>query len=171
TTICRAHAAISENTLDAGRYIPIRLHSRLAFRARARRRNNDRRLIRLPVFKIHADPPAELSVELRRASDRLPGRVAAFHVLGIESGLPQRGRSAASDVKSVNTEHYHWIRFRQFRRPLLHALRVAPDGAFDDVLCTGYVVPRTRVDELDRLALIQHRPDIFHRDSRQISEL
>src|SRR5262249_35661124 len=119
----------------------------------------------------HADPPAELSVELRRASDRLPGRVAAFHVLGIESGLPQRGRSAASDVKSVNAEHYHWIRFRKFRRPLLHALRAAPDGAFDDVLRTGYVVPRTGVDELDRLAFIQHRPDIFHRDSRQISEL
>jgi hypothetical protein len=88
---------------------------------------------------------AELSVDLRRASDRLPGRVAALHVLGIESSLPQRGRSAASDVKSIKAEHYHRIRFRQLTRPLLHALRVAPDGAFDDFLRTGYVVPRTRV--------------------------
>jgi hypothetical protein len=48
-------------------------------------------------------------------------------------------------VKSVNAEHYHRIRFRQFTRPLLHALRVAPDRAFDDVLRTGYVVPRTRI--------------------------
>src|SRR5215831_3494060 len=114
---------------------------------------------------------SELSVDLRRASDRLPGRVAALHVLGIESSLPQRGRSAASDVKSVNAEHYHRIRFRQFTRPLLHALRVAPDRAFDDVLRTGYVVPRTRIDELDQLAFVQHRLDIFHRDSRQIGEL
>jgi len=32
-------------------------------------------------------------------------------------------------------------------------------------------VLRTRIDELDRLALVQQRLDIFHRDSRQISEL
>src|SRR5262249_62360040 len=68
-------------------------------------------------------------------------------------------------------EHYHRIRLRQFTRPLLHAFRVAPDGAFDDVLRTGYVVPRTRFDELDRLARVQHRLDILHRDSRHISEL
>src|SRR5262245_54335321 len=121
------------------------------------------------VFRFDALPI--LSVDFRRASDSLPGRVAALHVLGVESSLPQRGRSAASDVKSVNAEHYHRIRFRQFTRPLMHALRVAPDGAFDDFLRTGYVVPRTRIDELDRLALVQHRLDIFHRDSRQISEL
>src|SRR5262245_40059528 len=114
---------------------------------------------------------AELSVDLRCASDRLPGRVAALHVLGIESSLPQRRRSATAYVKSVNAEHYHRIRFRQFTRPLLDALRVAPDRAFDDVLRTGYVVPRTRIDELDQLAFVQHRLDIFHRDSRQISEL
>src|SRR4029453_19516984 len=94
-------------------------------------------------------------MDLRRASDRLPGRVATLHVLGIKSILPQRGRSTASDVKSVNAEHYHRIRFRQFTRPLLHALRVAPDRAFYDVLRTGYVVPRTCVDELDRLAPAQ----------------
>src|SRR5262249_50852027 len=122
-------------------------------------------------IQLLVDTPAELSVDLRRASDRLPGRVAALHILGIESSLPQRGRCDASDVKSVNAEHYHRIRFRQFTRPLLHTLRVAPDRACDDVLRTGYVVPRTRVDELDRLALVQHRLDIFHRDSRHISEL
>ena len=40
-----------------------------------------------------------------RASDHLPGRVAALHVLGVESGITERDGGLACDMKTVGAEH------------------------------------------------------------------
>src|SRR5688572_1950709 len=81
---------------------------------------------------LHLDAPA----------DRLPARVAALHVLRVETRVAQRDRRLAADVKAVDAEHHHRVGFRQLAGPFLHALGVAPGGAFDDVLRAGNVVPR-----------------------------
>jgi hypothetical protein len=107
-----------------------------------------------------------LYVHLHRPSDRPPASVAAFHVLRVESGIPQRNRGLASHVKSIHAEHNHGIRFRQFTGPFLHVLRVAPDRALNDVLRAGDVVLRADIDDLNGLARIEHGLDLFDRDSR-----
>src|SRR2546425_7045550 len=97
-------------------------------------------------------PPIDSGIELDRASDRFPGRVAAFHVLRVESGLAERDGCLASDVKSVSAEHDHRIRFRQFADPLLDAFRIAPDSAVHDVLLPRNIGPRASIDDLERRA-------------------
>src|SRR5262245_23973286 len=61
-------------------------------------------------------------VHLDRAADGFPARMAAFHVPGVEAGLPQGDRRAAADVEAVDAVHDHRLRLRQLAHPFLHPL-------------------------------------------------
>src|SRR5262245_21186441 len=114
-------------------------------------------------------PP--LRVELQGATDGLPGRVPALHVLRVEAGLAERDGGLAADVKAVGTEDDDWLRGGQLANPLRDALRVAPDRAVHDVLLPRDVGAGTRVDDLHRLAGVQHGLDLLDPDRRNVAEL
>src|SRR4030095_276670 len=112
-----------------------------------------------------------LHVQLDRAPDRFPRRVAALHVPRVESRLPQRDRRLASHMESVRTKHHDRVGFRQFADPVRDALRITPDGTIHDVLLAGDVRPRTSIDDLDRRAGVQHGLDFLDANTRKIPEL
>ena len=53
----------------------------------------------------------------------------------------------------------------------MNALGIAPDRTIHDVLLAGNVRPRTSIDDLDRLARVQHSLDFLDPNTRQIPEL
>src|SRR3954466_3404275 len=97
-----------------------------------------------------------LHMLLDGSADSPPARVAAFHEFCIEALVAQRDGCFATNVKSISAEYYDRIGLRQFAGPFLHALGVLPRRAIDDVLRARNKMPRARIDELHRLARIQH---------------
>src|SRR5262245_4636774 len=114
---------------------------------------------------------ARLRVQFYRPSDRLPGRVAALHVLRVEAGVAKRDGGFASDVEPVGAKHYDRVGFRQLPNPFVDPLRVTPYRAVHDVLLSRDVRPGAGIDDLDRLARVQHGLDVLDRDTGQVAEL
>src|SRR5207237_8632556 len=72
---------------------------------------------------------------------------------------------------SLSAEHHDRVRFRQSPGPVMNALGIAPDRTIHDVLLAGNVRPRASIDDLDRLAGVQHSLDFLDPNTRQIPEL
>src|SRR6476620_10212290 len=106
-----------------------------------------------------------------RASNRLPGRVTALHVLRVEAGFPQLDRGLAADVEAVYAEHHHRVGLRQLAGPFLHEVRVTPDRTVHDVRLPRHGVPRASIDDLHWLASLEHRLHFFYADAGQVAEL
>src|SRR5215469_4310327 len=80
--------------------------------------------------------------------DGLPGIVPAGHVTRVKARLAQCLGGLAANVEAVDAECDNRIGLRQLADPFVHTLRIAPGGAVHDVLGSGAVVPRARVDDL-----------------------
>src|SRR5438270_3095725 len=100
--------------------------------------------------------------QLHRTLGRLPGIMSARHVASIESSLAQDLRRLAANVEAVDAECDDRLGLRQLADPFVHPLGITPGGACHDVLCPGAVVPRPRIDDLDRLAGFDHCPYFLH---------
>src|SRR2546428_6428467 len=74
-------------------------------------------------------------------------------------------------MKSVSAEHHDRVRLRQLPDPVMNALGIAPHRTIHDVLLAGNVRSRTSIDDLDRLAGVQHSPYFLDPHTRQIPEL
>src|SRR2546422_4707447 len=74
-------------------------------------------------------------------------------------------------MKSVSAEHHDRVRLRQLPDPVMNALGIAPHRTIHDVLLAGNVRSRTSIDDLDRLAGVQHSLDFLDPNTRQIPEL
>src|SRR5581483_10142903 len=90
--------------------------------------------------------------KLDRPFGSFPCVMPASHVARIETGFAQRRRRLTSDVESIDTESDDWGRLRKLPDPVIHALRIAPDRAFHNILRAAAVVSRPSIDNLDRFA-------------------
>src|SRR5262249_25700379 len=107
-------------------------------------------------------------VEAQRVADRLPPRVAAVHVLRIESRLAQLHRGLAADVEAIRAVDDHRLGLRQLADPLLQLLRITPLDAIGRLLLARNVRPRAYVDDLDRLAGGHHLLHFLHADALDV---
>src|SRR5437016_3322938 len=94
--------------------------------------------------------------QFHRTLARFPSIVSARHVASIEAGLAQGLRGLAANMEAVDTECHDGLGLRQLADPFVNPLGITPGGACHNVLRPGAVMPRPRIDDLDRLASLDH---------------
>src|SRR5262245_32406929 len=74
-------------------------------------------------------------------------------------------------METVYAEHHHRVGLRQLAGPFLHEVRVAPGRTLHDVLLPRHGVPRASVDDLHRLAGLEHLLHFLYAHAGQVAEL